>query len=180
MLIFISGGVRSGKSTLGEQLASALAVSRKVYLATAQYSDEEMQQRIEKHQQSRVLKGFTTIEKSVNIAEATFYKDDTVVLDCLGMLTSNELFADYTHDITIAFRKRITGKLVQDILNVYARVQHLIIISNEVFSDGVLYDWATMQYMEALGAMHVRLVHAADHAIECVCGVHINHKGELR
>ena len=63
MLLFISGGVRSGKSTLGEKFANELASGNKIYLATSKAYDEEMKQRIYKHQKDRENKGFFTIEK---------------------------------------------------------------------------------------------------------------------
>ena len=52
MLQLILGGARSGKSRLAEQIAKDSGLSV-VYIATAQALDEEMQQRIQHHQQRR-------------------------------------------------------------------------------------------------------------------------------
>ena len=52
MLQLILGGARSGKSRLAEQTAKESGLSV-VYIATAQALDEEMQQRIQHHQQQR-------------------------------------------------------------------------------------------------------------------------------
>ncbi len=179
MLIFISGGVRSGKSTLGEQLAKELANKRKVYLATAKPYDEEMEFRIEKHQKSREKKGFITIEKSENIGEIVFQKDDTVLLDCLGTLTSNEMFYDYSLDFNDEFAKKTERKIYCDIMKIARSVQNLIVISNEIFSDGKTYDKATEKYIEVLGKLHIRLTKESQKAIECAYGFHIFHKGEV-
>lgn len=178
MLIFISGGVRSGKSTLGEQLAKELATGRRVYLATSKPYDEEMELRIEKHQKSREKKDFITIEKSENISEIVFQKEDTVLMDCLGTLTSNEMFYDYTLDFNDEFAKKITDKILSDIVKTNQAVQNLIIISNEIFSDGNTYDKATEKYIEVLGKIHIWLAKASQQAIECAYGFHIFHKGE--
>ncbi|MDF2841088.1 MAG: cobinamide kinase, partial [Clostridia bacterium] len=51
-LILITGGARSGKSTYAEKLAGDIS-NRVLYLATAVAFDEEMQDRIEKHKQTR-------------------------------------------------------------------------------------------------------------------------------
>lgn len=178
MLIFISGGVRSGKSTLGEQLANQLATGRKVYLATAKPYDDEMEQRIEKHRKSRENKDFTTIEKSVDIGEIAFEREDTVLLDCLGALTSNEMFHDYSIEYDDKLANEITDKIYDDIQKVNQSVRNMIIISNDIFSDGKTYDRATEKYIEVMGNLHIRLAKASQTAIECAYGLYIYHKGE--
>ena len=55
-IIFVTGGVRSGKSSFAESLAIEYARKEKValhYIATAVNTDTEMQERIAKHQQIR-------------------------------------------------------------------------------------------------------------------------------
>ncbi len=178
MLVFISGGVRSGKSTLGEKLAADLATDRKIYLATATYADSEMVRRIGKHRKDRENKGFVTMEKSVHIDELQLLPTDTVLLDCLGTLTSNELFADIESELTDDFAARTTDLIFQSVMNVNSSVRNLIVISNEVFSDGITYDRATELYISVLGKLHVALVRAADRAVECACGFHVVHKGD--
>jgi adenosylcobinamide kinase/adenosylcobinamide-phosphate guanylyltransferase len=178
VLIFISGGVRSGKSTLGEQFANELSTGRMIYLATAKPYDEEMEFRIEKHQKSREKKNFITIEKSENISEIVFQKEDTVLLDCLGTLTSNEMFYDYSLDFNDEFAKKITDKIFNDIIKINLMVKNLIIISNEIFSDGKTYDKATGKYLEVLGKLHIKIAEISHTAIECAYGFHIFHKGE--
>lgn len=178
MLIFISGGVRSGKSTFGEQLAKELATGRMVYLATSKPYDEEMEFRIEKHQKSREKKGFITIEKSENIDEVVFQKEDTALLDCLGTLLSNEMFYDYSLNFNDEFSKKITDKIFGDIVKTNQSVQNLIVISNEIFSDGKTYDLATEKYIEVLGKLHIKIAEISHMAIECAYGFHIFHKGE--
>lgn len=178
MLVFISGGVRSGKSTLGERLATELATDRKIYLATAKYADEEMLRRIEKHRKDREHKGFVTMEKSEDIETLRFSESDTVLLDCLGTLTSNELFRDVERECTRDFCVHVTDKVFDALMKIHGSVRNLIVISNEVFSDGVTYERATEGYVFVLGALHVRLAKVADRAVECVCGFYISHKGE--
>jgi adenosylcobinamide kinase/adenosylcobinamide-phosphate guanylyltransferase len=178
VLVFISGGVRSGKSTFGELLSNRLAAGRKVYLATAKPYDDEMEQRIKKHQRSRENRHFTTIEKSMNIGEIAFEREDTVLLDCLGTLTSNEMFYDYSIEYDDKLVNKITDKIYNDIQKVNQSVGNLIIISNEIFSDGKTYDRATEKYIEVMGKLHIRLAKASQTAIECAYGLYIYHKGE--
>lgn len=98
-LILITGGARSGKSRMAEELASSLSSSsiinkRVIYLATAGAGDEEMQQRILRHQQRRPGH-WETIEESYSV-EAVIRErgaeTGVILLDCLALLLSNWLF----------------------------------------------------------------------------------------
>lgn len=180
MLIFISGGVRSGKSTLGERYVNKLSKGDKVYLATSKTYDDEMVERIKKHQNDREKKGFITIEKSENVGEIInkLKKTDTVLLDCLGTLVANEMFYDYTIKYNQALKEKITGKIFNELISIKKAVDNLIIISNEIFSDGIKYDPATEDYIEVLGSLHIKIADISDKAIECVFGNNTIYKGE--
>lgn len=97
---FILGGQRSGKSRRAEMLArSWLDQSdnhRAVLIATAQPWDDEMRQRIARHQADRALRvpGMVTVEEPLALAEAIAAnsKPQTlVVVDCLTLWLTNLL-----------------------------------------------------------------------------------------
>lgn len=94
----ILGGQKSGKSRRAELLARDwMAQSRDhraVMLATAQPWDEEMRQRILRHQADRAQRvpGMTTVEEPLKLAEAiqTHSQPDTlIVVDCLTLWLTN-------------------------------------------------------------------------------------------
>jgi adenosylcobinamide kinase / adenosylcobinamide-phosphate guanylyltransferase len=181
MLIFISGGVRSGKSKLGEKFANELAVGdvgNKVYLATSKVYDDEMKARIRRHQKDRAAKNYITIEKSEHIGEivSQLSSDDTVLMDCLGNLVANEMFYDYQLEYNAQMKMEIAEKIFAEIMAINAAVRNYIIISNEVFSSGITYDKATEAYLEVLGQLHIKIVAAAQTAIECTYGSNTFHK----
>src|SRR5690554_6184956 len=99
-LIFITGGVRSGKSSFAERFATETAAKTKGrlnYIATGVPFDEEMEKRIDKHRQDR-SKGpipWITREQPVNIGElaSLFNNQDVILLDCVTTLVNNELFS---------------------------------------------------------------------------------------
>ena len=51
-IILITGGARSGKSSMAEKMALSLAPNP-IYMATARIWDEEFRQRVLRHQQNR-------------------------------------------------------------------------------------------------------------------------------
>jgi adenosylcobinamide kinase/adenosylcobinamide-phosphate guanylyltransferase len=96
----ILGGQRSGKSRRAEALAQSwLKASRThhaVLLATAQAGDEEMRQRIERHQADRAahVARLATVEEPLALAEAIqrHSRAETLVLvDCLTLWLTNQL-----------------------------------------------------------------------------------------
>ena len=88
-LIFVSGGARSGKSSFVENWA--INNGKKVlFIATAERSDEEMEERIDSHIKNRPS-SWETIEASSNISKSlddNYQKFDTIILDCINLLLS--------------------------------------------------------------------------------------------
>ena len=175
MLVFISGGVRSGKSTLGENLTEKIAEGRKVYLATSIAHDEEMIKRILLHKQQRSGKGYLTIEKSTDIGEVAvdIENGDTLLLDCLGNLLANEMFSDKT----MQEKESISEKIFSEICLLNEKAEHMIIISNDVFSDGCMYSDSVVEYIDMLAVLHIKIAGISDKAIECTAGNYFLHKG---
>ena len=56
------------------------------------------------------------------------------------------------------------------------QANHIIIVTNEVFSDGVDYDEATKSYIRLLGKLNVRLAGLADCVTEVVFGIPVTIK----
>ena len=93
-IILCSGGARSGKSEFAEQLALSLK-GRKAYVATGQAFDDEMKDRIKKHQLRRG-KEWITFEVPLHLHknwEQIKNVSDVILIDCLTMFTSNHVFA---------------------------------------------------------------------------------------
>ena len=174
VIIFISGGVRSGKSTLGENLTEKLSEGRKVYLATAIVYDEEMIQRVIMHKKQRSGKGYITIEKSTDIGEilVDIRDGDTILLDCLGNLLANEMFSDKAMNK----KENVAEKIFSDMCRISEKAENLIIISNDVFSDGCMYSDSVIRYIDTLAWLQRKIVTISDKAIECIAGISVIHK----
>ncbi len=86
---YVTGGARSGKSSFALKLAASYV--NKLFFATAEPFDEEMQIRISKHQVERGTQ-FTTIEEPLCLGQALRQLPagtDVVLLDCLTVWTGN-------------------------------------------------------------------------------------------
>ena len=51
------------------------------------------------------------------------------------------------------------------------KLSDLVIVSNNVFEDGEIYDETTMAYIRAMGRINERLAAAADEVIEVIAGI---------
>lgn len=90
-IILVTGGARSGKSEVAEQLAAAVS-DRVIYLATAGVQDGEMADRVRMHRQRRPT-GWITVEETHRLADAlnSVPKGSCVLVDCLTLWTTNLL-----------------------------------------------------------------------------------------
>ncbi|MDB5889875.1 MAG: bifunctional adenosylcobinamide kinase/adenosylcobinamide-phosphate guanylyltransferase [Polaromonas sp.] len=96
----ILGGQKSGKSRRAEMLAAAWLAQasgrRALMVATAQPWDEEMRQRIARHQQDRAerVPGMLTLEEPLALAETLLQHSlpsTLIVVDCLTLWLTNLL-----------------------------------------------------------------------------------------
>lgn len=171
MMTLIIGGSGSGKSAYAEAyLCSLSGVKRKYYIATMQACDAESEKKIERHRRLRCGKKFFAIEQPKDIwkaAEKMEAGEKTALLECISNLTANEMFAGEipeTGEVT-------AEKIVKEIEILSRELTHFVIVSNNVFEDGNLYDKTTMAYIRAMGRINEKLAELADEVVEVVAGI---------
>lgn len=178
MLIFISGGVRSGKSSFAERLAIQYAERFRAelhYIAAGQASDQEMKERIAKHQEDRHRSGkrWKTWERPIDLAgiSKNFMKSDCVLLDCVTTLLNNEVF--HGGKVTM----QAPASILAGIAQILAQCRVLIVVSNEVLNEPVPEESFIKQYMKMLGMIHQELARMSDQAYLVENGLPLQMKG---
>ena len=173
MMTLIIGGSGSGKSAYAEDYMISISEDRKkYYIATMQIYDEEGKRKVERHRMLRGGKGFSTIEQPIDIgkaAEKMEAGDRTALLECISNLTANEMFLEEVPGT----EEVITEKIVGGIAVLNRELTHLVIVSNNVFEDGNVYDKTTMAYIRAMGRINQKLAEMADEVVEVVVGIPI-------
>ncbi len=172
MIMLVTGGAASGKSEYAEQAAAMLG-GNKIYLATMRRSDEEDERRVSRHRALRRGKGFLTVERERDLSRCEVPKQSTVLLECLSNLLSNEMF-----DERGVGPNRAGEEIFAGICKLTEQAKHLVIVSNEIFSDGVPYGETVMQYQQILGELNQRIAGMADRVVEVVCGIPVMLKQE--
>ncbi len=139
-LIFITGGARSGKSTLAEKKAKEIGQNI-VYIATGLAFDEGMKDRIKKHKESRP-KEWSTIEQYKDFhyldTDENFLNADTVLLDCVTLMVSNLLiendldFENTTIDKITEIESKMFSEL-NTLINLIEKYnKNFIAVTNEI------------------------------------------------
>ena len=85
MIILVTGGARSGKSSFAESLYRN--EKDVVYIATSKIFDKEMKNRVEAHRKQRSIT-WRTFEANYDLDKAV-EKEKFYLLDCITLLSSN-------------------------------------------------------------------------------------------
>ncbi len=164
--MLVLGGARSGKSSFALNLCNNIDINR-FFIATAQAFDDEMEDRIRRHQEERG-NGWNTIEESFDISERIreIDSEDTVVLvDCLTLWLSN-LFMKYESDNVMVYEK--INELAAGLSNIKGRV---VFVSNEVGMGIVPENKLARLYRDAAGAMNRKIAGKADKVVVTFSGL---------
>jgi adenosylcobinamide kinase/adenosylcobinamide-phosphate guanylyltransferase len=165
----VLGGVRSGKSRYAQALASR--AKRVTFVATAQASDSEMQQKIARHQTERPSH-WRTVEEPLALDRAiaaSAEQADLVLVDCLTIYAAHLL--DAGSDVAGCATERLLGLLKYPPLEV-------ILVSNEVGSGVVPPYPAGREYRDLLGEINQRVAAVAKNVILMVAGLPLVLKGK--
>jgi adenosylcobinamide kinase / adenosylcobinamide-phosphate guanylyltransferase len=183
MLELILGGQKSGKSRRAEHLAKDWLLQsphhKAVLIATAQPWDEEMRQRIERHQHDRAerVPGMTTVEEPLQLAQTIVrlsQPDTLLVVDCLMLWLTNILmpadiknkpidddFIDYTAMLFVALSKS-AGPIV--------------IVSNEIGLGVIPMGREVRAFVDALGKLNQDMAQVCDKVTLMAAGLPLSLK----
>lgn len=197
MLHIVYGGSASGKSSYAESFAMSLqGEGRLLYIATmypykwnTTEIDPETMQRIERHRAMRADKGFDTVECYRHVEHIVAKRQDVLLLECMSNLLANEMYLEPDSDDgglaeTMSEVEKtgvgmsetlspVSKKIVQALIDLSTRVQELVIVTNDVFSDGgsLTYDESTREYVKNLAEINCALAREAATVTEVVCGI---------
>lgn len=160
MFIFISGTSGSGKSFYAEKRLIEFDCEKNFYIATAKIYDDEMKMRVEKHKAMRKNKGFITIECEKNLGGLKIQNNSGILIESLTTWLANEMFDDGQPE-----------KIFDDFMKLKKISKNIILVSDNIFSDGIIYDELTENYVRALAELSIKFAAIADEVIECFSGL---------
>ena len=171
MTIFITGGARSGKSRLAEELARGYGAPLG-YLATGRAGDAEMAERIARHQ-ARRGPVWRTIEEPLDLAGAIHALEgnvNAILVDCITLWLTN-LLLQRENAATILGEVASLAKLMAG-LSI-----PLILVSNEVGMGVVPDNVLARAFRDLAGEANEMLARAADEVYVVISGLPMKLKG---
>lgn len=168
MIVLVTGGSGCGKSTWAEKLIQSWPRENRYYIATMQVYDRESELRVARHRAQRADKGFETIECEKNLAGAAIPENSIVLLEDLVNLAANEMFDGGDPDRIVPALQKLAGKCL-----------HLVIVTNDLFSDGMEYSPSVQEYLRCLAEINRQTAELADCVVEVVYSIPLAVKGEL-
>jgi adenosylcobinamide kinase/adenosylcobinamide-phosphate guanylyltransferase len=166
VIALVTGGSGCGKSTWAEKFINTLS-GRKFYIATMQVVDEECRARVARHRLQRADLGFETLEMAADIGSAPVEPGSTALVECLPTLMANEMFGG---DL---------ARVLPGLERLMDACAHLVVVTNDVFSDGLTYDPETTAYMRALTQVNRAVAERADLVVEVVFSIPAVLKGAI-
>ncbi|MCC8150179.1 MAG: bifunctional adenosylcobinamide kinase/adenosylcobinamide-phosphate guanylyltransferase [Lachnospiraceae bacterium] len=191
MILLVTGGSGSGKSAYAESRCmelktreiesdlkwtfpcnceSAEQLRKMFYVATMEPFGEEGERRIARHRKLRAGKGFETLECYTHLEEADIPAGAVVLLECLSNLAANEMYSETGR------KDEVVGAVMEGIHRLAGKAEHLVIVTNNVFSDGISYDDSTKEYQRGLARVNAQTAGIADEVVEVVAGIPIRLK----
>lgn len=167
-LIFVTGGVRSGKSSLALKIAEEHG-GETLFLATARVADEEMMERIKRHRAERPAHWRTVEATRGALGDCVQEKGEVLVLDCLTLYISRRMMEN-------AASEKVFEEVREAINKIRTNFKLGIIISNEV-GWGVIPDNPLgRQFEDVLGRVNQLVALLSDQVLLVVSGVNLKLK----
>ncbi|SDY11873.1 adenosylcobinamide kinase /adenosylcobinamide-phosphate guanylyltransferase [Variovorax sp. YR634] len=182
---FILGGQKSGKSRRAEQraidwFAADSRTHRAVLIATAQAYDDEMLERIVRHQADRAerVPGMRTIEEPIELARAVVTQstpETLVVVDCLTLWLTNLLMPLHSEDARPVTRTPATHIAMLLVALREARGP-VVLVGNEIGLGVIPLGRETRAFVDALGRLNQDVAAACDRVTLMAAGLPLSLK----
>ncbi|QOP42471.1 bifunctional adenosylcobinamide kinase/adenosylcobinamide-phosphate guanylyltransferase [Sulfurimonas sediminis] len=153
------GGIKSGKSRSAENYIKKLSDKKPVYLATTEFIDDEMQERIAQHQQQR-KSDFITVEEAINLKEKIALQEGAVLVECLSMWINNMLY-----------REKSYAQMEAEVANILELKQDIVFVINDVSCGIIPENKLARQFVDISGKLSQLVAQKCDEVYHVVAGI---------
>ncbi len=168
-LTLVTGGASSGKSGWAERLVKTADCSL-IYIATAQAFDDEMAQKIARHQADRGAE-WQNIEAPLDLVTALggHQPDQVILVDCLTMWLSNHMLAENDPEIEAANLLKQLASMINPV----------VLVTNEVGQSVVPDNALARRFQTAQGRLNQRIAQQSDLVVAVMAGLPMALKGHI-
>jgi adenosylcobinamide kinase/adenosylcobinamide-phosphate guanylyltransferase len=170
--VFVIGGCRSGKSSQALKTAENLARDQQVFIATCIPYDDEMKQRVARHQKER-SRHWQTVDAPIHLPETiaeTGQEASVILVDCLTLWINNLLMEKQNSE-------QILNQVQSLTRTVASATCPVILVSNEVGSGIVPENKLARLYRDLVGSANQAVAECVDQVVWMVAGIPVTVKG---
>lgn len=145
------GGIKSGKSRNAENYIKKLSGAKPVYLATTEFTDDEMQERGD---------DFITVEEAINLKEKIALQKGAVLVECLSMWINNMLYHEKSYE-----------EMEAEIATVMDLKQDIVFVMNDVGCGIIPDNKLARQFVDISGKLSQMIALKCDEVYHVVAGI---------
>ncbi len=153
------GGIKSGKSLNAEQYIIKNSSTKPIYLATTEFIDEGMKERIDEHKKAR-KDSFTTIEEPLKLYDIIKTNKQSVLVECVSMWINNMLY----HGFTLKDMKSELSGLLK--LNT-----DIVFVLNDVGSGIIPENKLAREFVDISGKLSQLIAKECDEVYHTIAGI---------
>ena len=153
------GGIKSGKSFLAEKYALKNSSSKPIYLATTEFIDSEMSERILKHKEQRSNR-FTTLEEPLHLTQTITNCEGTVLVECVSMWINNMLYHEKNY---VDIQAEIESLLKLD--------ANIVFVLNDVGSGIIPDNKLAREFVDISGKISQLIAKNCDEVFHVIAGI---------
>ncbi|WP_321779443.1 bifunctional adenosylcobinamide kinase/adenosylcobinamide-phosphate guanylyltransferase [Sulfurimonas sp.] len=153
------GGIKSGKSVNAQNYILKLSSSKPCYLATTEFIDAGIKERIKEHKKNRHDK-FNTVEESLSIYKSIKANKTPVLVECVSMWINNM----FHHGFNLADMKKELKKILK-------LEQTIVFVLNDVGSGIIPQNKLASDFIDASGIISQLISQNCDEVYHTIAGI---------
>jgi len=153
------GGIKSGKSINAQNYTLKHSKNKPLYLATTEFFDEGMRQRIQEHQAQRAH-SFHTLEEPLEIYKTISHATSPVLLECVSMWINNMLYHQHNFE-----------DIKREMQKVLELPQDVVFVLNDVGSGIIPENKLAREYIDISGKIAQMIANRSDAVFHCIAGI---------
>ncbi len=153
------GGVKSGKSLNAQEYILKYAKEKPLYLATTEFMDDEMRQRVQTHKKQREG-SFVTLEEGIKLYEKVKDTSSPILVECVSMWVNNMLYHKKSYECM--------EKEIELILNLEVDV---VFVLNDVGSGVIADNRLAREFIDISGKLSQLIAKHCDEVYHCIAGI---------
>ncbi|MDF1876280.1 bifunctional adenosylcobinamide kinase/adenosylcobinamide-phosphate guanylyltransferase [Sulfurimonas sp. SAG-AH-194-L11] len=153
------GGIKSGKSFNAEKFILTDTDEKPIYLATTEFFDDEMREKVRHHQNARG-DNFITIEEPLALYEVLKSKNRPVLVECISMWINNMLY-----------HKKSYEQMHAEIKSLLTLKQDIVFVLNDVGTSVVSENRLVREFVNINGKISQLIAGECDNVYHVVAGI---------